>query len=273
MSVSNEFLEPPSELDIARAEDQWRSRQCTRITNLEACMVCSIEIEDYEDSRDLEVESIPNKNLLAPETYHPAHELHDGMLLDTSALREESGVWRGQVCNPCLQDLQDAVPPVLSLANGSWIGPVPATLQGLTIAEQSLIALHPHTTYHIGFKGDPGSPVPYVRHRTLHPMAAECMEPAKCLPGPSEVLVGALCIDLPHSIAFNETLFDCFMVRRQKVLDALLWLKDHNCFYQDVMISRERVSRLPVQGVPIDFLQYRVGEYETRHDYHRCTSY
>ena len=271
MSVSNEFLDPPSHLDIARAEERWSSRHHTKMTDLQACIVCSIEIEEYEDSRDMEIESIPNKILLAPEAYHPAHALYNGMLLDMTAVREEARGYWGRVCNTCLQDLQDAVPPVLSLANGSWVGPVPAALQGLTIAEQSLIALHPHTTYHIGFKGDPASPIPSVLRRSVHPMAVGCMDPAECLPAPLEVLNGAFCIDLPEGFAFNEASFECLMVRRQKVLDALLWLKDNNRFYREVTISGERLGKLPVQGVSIGLLQCRAGKYETRHDYHQCT--
>lgn len=240
------------------------------MVDLEACMVCSIEIEGYEDvnSKEMDVESIPNKILLTPETYHPAHVLHNGMLLDMTVVREEAGVYWGRVCNTCLQDLQDAVPPILSLANGSWVGPVPAALKGLTIAEQTLIALHPHTTYHIGFKGDPASPVPYVRGRSVHPMVVECLDPAKCLPASSDVLIGAFCIDIPQGLALNEASFECLMVRRQKVLDALLWLKDHNRFFRDIALSGKRISRLPVQGVTVNLLQYRAGKYETLHDYH-----
>ena len=66
---------------------------------------------------------------------------------------------------------------------------------------------------------------------------------------------------------FNGTSFKCLMVWRQKVLDALLWLKDNNLFFQDIVLAREQISRLPVQGVTVDLLQYWVGKYKTLHNY------
>ena len=39
-----------------------------------------------------------------------------------------------------------------------------------------------------------------------------------------------------------------FRVRRQKVEDALLWLKANNKWYQNVTISQERLSQLPVDN-------------------------
>ncbi|KIM91125.1 hypothetical protein PILCRDRAFT_84156 [Piloderma croceum F 1598] len=196
--VADEFLELPSRSEIVAAEGEWSARQRARFVDLPACMVCSIEIEEYEESRDMDVQSIPNKVLLSPEAYHHGHILHDSMLLDMAAVWEVNGAYWGHVCNTCFQDLDNAVPPVLSLANGSWVGPVPAALQG-----------------------------------------------------------------------FNEASFECLMVRRQKVLDTLLWLKDHNHFYRDVTLSGDRLSKLPIWGVPIWLLQHKADRYEALHNYHQ----
>jgi hypothetical protein len=268
--LSYDFLEPPSASEIAAAEGRWRARQRASFVDLRACMVCSIEIEEYEESRVMDIQSIPNKELLIPEACHHGHVLHDGMLLDMAAVWEVKGTYWGHICNTCFHDLDDAVPPVLSLANGSWVGPVPPALQDLTLAEQALVALHPHTTYHIEFEGDEGSPSPVVHSRFVHPLAAENMEAAKCLPATMEVLYGAFDVVLPVGLGFNEAALECLMVRRKKVLDALLWLKDHNHFYHDVTLSGERLSKLPIRGVPILLLQRRAERYNVSHDYHQC---
>jgi hypothetical protein len=228
MHVQAEFLQPPSPADIVAAEERWNNRVWCAISSLPACMVCSVEIEEDVEQRDIDVDSIPNRNLLLPEAHHPAHELYDGLLLNCTALRKEDGVYRGLVCMTCFQDLDNAKPPVLSLANGSWFGPIPTELQDLTIAEQTLIALHPHTTYHISFNGDAGSPMPLIHRWSLHPMAVDCMELASILPLPLEVLESALEIDFADGLALNEAMYTLLLVRRQKVLGALLWLKDHN---------------------------------------------
>jgi hypothetical protein len=269
-NLSDGFLEPPSHADIVAAEDKWHTRRRASFCNLPACMVCSIEIEEYEESRVMDLQSIPNKVLLIPEAYHHGHVLHDGMLLDMNAVWEENGTYWGHICNTCFRDLGDTIPPVLSLANGSWVGQVPPALQGLTLVEQALVALHPHTTYRIEFEGDEGSPSAVVHSRLVHPLAADNMEPAKSLPAPMEVLYGAFDVVLPVGLGFNEASLECLMVRRQKVLDALLWLKDHNHFYHDVALSGERLSKLPLRGVPIFLLQHRANKYEVLHNYHRC---
>jgi len=44
-----------------------------------------------------------------------------------------------------------------------------------------------------------------------------------------------------------------FRVRRQVVLEALVWLKDHNPkYYGDVIIDAERLSALPEDDVPLE---------------------
>ena len=267
---AEDFLCPPTRWDITAAETRWNTRLRAKMTDLPACMVCSMEIECEGELRERDVQSIPNKILLTPESYHPAHELHEGMLLDLAAVREENGSFHGHVCNTCLRDLDDARPPVLSLANGSWIGPVPAALRELTLAEQTAIALHPHTTYHVSFKGDPALPTPFVRARSVHPMSADCMDPATTLPASMEVLDGAFDVCLPEKFAFNESSFGFLMMRRQKVLDALLWLKDHNHFYRQVMLSGERLREFPTRGVAICLLQRQAGKYEKCHDSYNC---
>ena len=51
-----------------------------------------------------------------------------------------------------------------------------------------------------------------------------------------------------------------FRVRRAKVLDALLWLKANNRFYQDIEIDFDNISALPVDGVPTEILQVEVED-------------
>ena len=49
----------------------------------------------------------------------------------------------------------------------------------------------------------------------------------------------------------DNTHRDC-TVRRQKVLEAITWLKDNNPFYADIQIDYEALNRLPIDGVPLD---------------------
>ena len=45
-----------------------------------------------------------------------------------------------------------------------------------------------------------------------------------------------------------------FKVRRTRVYDALVWLRDNNRFYQDIHINMDAVSFLPEDGVPEELL-------------------
>ena len=49
----------------------------------------------------------------------------------------------------------------------------------------------------------------------------------------------------------DNTHRDC-RVRRQKVLEAITWLKDNNPFYVDIQIDYEALHCLPIDGVPSD---------------------
>jgi len=181
--------------------------------DLAACMVCSVETEDNKHAAEMDVELIPNKELLTPETPHPAHELCFGLLLDMTIVETKKDTYHGKVCGTCLNDLKDVKTPVMALANGSWVGPVPSILEDLTITEQTLIALHPHTTYHIEFRGEASSPQPIICKHTVHPMAAECEDPVTCLPATLVVLNGAFDITYPNGFCLNDATFKLLMVR------------------------------------------------------------
>ncbi|KAF7294856.1 ATP-dependent DNA helicase [Mycena indigotica] len=46
-----------------------------------------------------------------------------------------------------------------------------------------------------------------------------------------------------------------FRVRRQRVLDALIWLKANNRLYDQVIISEQRLGELPVDDVPAEIME------------------
>ena len=46
-----------------------------------------------------------------------------------------------------------------------------------------------------------------------------------------------------------------FRVRREKILNALLWLRANNTFYQDIDIDHDRIHTLPEDGIPLGIQQ------------------
>ena len=49
-----------------------------------------------------------------------------------------------------------------------------------------------------------------------------------------------------------------FRVCRQKVLEALQWLQQNNCFYKDIMIDYATLLSLPKDNVPPELLTIEV---------------
>lgn len=41
-----------------------------------------------------------------------------------------------------------------------------------------------------------------------------------------------------------------YVVRREKVVNALIWLLQHNPQYKDVELDQDSISRLPMNGIP-----------------------
>jgi hypothetical protein len=86
------------------------------------------------------VDDIPNKHLLSPNEYNPAHKLTLGMLLEKDVMDHEKRHFLGDICHDCLRPLGVGKTPPLSLANGMWIGDVPHQLAILTLPEKMLVA-------------------------------------------------------------------------------------------------------------------------------------
>lgn len=52
----------------------------------------------------------------------------------------------------------------------------------------------------------------------------------------------------------RDSTFKDINVKRQKVLDALLWLQQNNSHYDNVEINTQALDCLPVNGIPSDLL-------------------
>jgi hypothetical protein len=138
--------------------------------------------------------------------------------------------------------------PKVSLANGMWLGHVPPHLADLTFAEQLLVARvrrnrclvrvssgwHKMTANAISF----ANPTPIV-YDVLPPSKDKLDEilafiyTGPCKPTPKD---------------FERT---PLLVRRNKVANALEWLKLNHCDYYDLEISQRNLESYPEGGPPV----------------------
>jgi hypothetical protein len=143
------------------------------------------------------------------------------------------------ICPVCARSIRAKQLPRLSLANGLWIGAVPPELKGMTFVEKLLVSRvrYNRFVFHVELSG----------HKRMKSNAILFRNPTaeiyKVLPPPKD--------DIDEVIAFifsgparpdDETMRRLpLLVRRNKVILALNWLKLNHCDYADVGISENNL--------------------------------
>lgn len=154
------------------------------------------------------------------------------------------------VCRVCYNALvKRRTLPRLSLANGLWLGEQPCELSDLTFIEKQMVARYRHNHSIVTVRGCGAAkmhcnavvfsqPVAEFR-RVLPPPRAELCE-----------LIGVLFIG-PTAPTERDFARVPFLIRRQKVLAALEWLRKHHPDYVDLEISRENLGEYPEDAPPV----------------------
>ena len=156
------------------------------------------------------------------------------------------------ICQRCSKEKTHV--KLFSDSNSMDPGKVPEELNQLTVVEQQLISrISPCINVHLLKHGGIAS----SGHCVTFPQ--EINEPAQIFPRlPSEINIIKV-----KKIGKNNTCKE-FIVRRQKVESALLWLKHYNPAYQDIIISNERLQCLPING---DLIEIDTVEYTDHHNH------
>ncbi|CAF4223600.1 unnamed protein product, partial [Adineta steineri] len=137
--------------------------------------------------------------------------------------------------------------------NKMWIGDVPLELQQLTIAEEKLISLYRHSSCVIKLQS------PFHHHSTAQAaLKGNVITFMHNMPN----IVTSLPLDVED---LSDTLKIVFIgahspdrvqlrkicgVRRQKIRNALIWLKNHNDMYRMIPINEVNIAKLPDDDVP-----------------------
>ena len=145
-------------------------------------------------------------------------------------------------CLRCTRDKN--VPKKFSKANNMHPGAVPECLQNLTQVEEMLIARV--------------SPIMYVyrKHGGQRGYKGHVLNLSQDVQSLLDKLpqnVSNLPILILRHLGTNDTYSD-FTVNRQKVLSALLWLKQNNPYYRSIEIDYAIIEQLPENDVPREIL-------------------
>jgi hypothetical protein len=152
------------------------------------------------------------------------------------------------ICISCHTTIGKGKIPIMALANGKWIGEIPAELSCLSFAEQLLIARVRHNRCIVRVSSG------------MHKMRANAITFTNPIPKVYNILPPPL-EDLDEVLAFIYT-GPCkpteadfartpLLVRQNQVKVALDWLKLNHSDYYDLEISQKNLNQYPECGAPV----------------------
>jgi len=230
------------------------------------CMVCGREMWTSEVEEWLLLD-LPNKHLMVPTRHHPAHTLTKGMLLEDAAIEGSGDNMRGSICADCARCIKKKKTRPLALANNMGVGTVPAVLGILTLPERILIARYFPAAYIVklfpkqkGAKHWPNSGLNSgiqgnVSTYKLNTDEIADMVNVDDMPPPAKILASTIGVSIigPKNMP-ERTMPDFLRVRRDRIRNALLWLKENNPLYSNIRISKNCLAELPINDIPMEIL-------------------
>jgi len=198
---------------------------------------------------------------LDPDCSPPPLPYDDGPLKDI--LLDPAGVnidARGRitlfVCKTCTSSLKKKKVPPLSLANCTFLGPVPDELKDLTVVEEAMIARCRSKCWVIQLKEERELNLNNTQrgmkgHVIIYPQRPS--EIAAVLPPSLDDILTPICVifigSSPPSPEWLREKAKPLAVRREKVRSALVWLKEHNPHYKDITINHGMLNQLDDQQI------------------------
>ncbi|KAI9058821.1 hypothetical protein FKP32DRAFT_1550978, partial [Trametes sanguinea] len=257
---------PPSIRRQAQFLREWAQEFSVDSVEEEACAVCAClypraRIRRFEfDGLDLSclhrsgdgitrVERVTSddpvgRELPGPVLYLPSVHVEDGRRM----------MW---CCDACHRSLTRKEMPLMSLANGRWIGDVPCALQGLSYAEELMIARY-RRNYCVAHVGGIGQG--FLKANAIV-FEQPTMRVYDVLPPPKADMDECLAIIFTGSVrpSGEDYKRTPFIVRHRKVYDALRWLKLNNPLYNEVEISLRNLADYE-DGQPPVFVMFRKSD-------------
>lgn len=220
------------------------------------CAVCCtlVRIKDLVDIGNHEIDL----SILIPEEDMTRKERHSELDPIEAVIEPLIDNTVSKICGSCLSSLQHKKIPLMSPANGLWIGEVPEVLRNLSFAEQMLIARIRHNRCLVRVSSGRAKMIancimfanPTVKVYDVLPPSRQDIEEVLAF-----VFIGAAA---PTEDDYKRT---PMLVRRNNIAAALEWLKLNHDDYEDISISQENLAEYPLSGVPVspDYQENRSG--------------
>src|SRR6266545_3024372 len=228
------------------------------------CATCSSECYNSGKKKlllselDLDLLKKPQNAGNHPFPYTPVDIRFKDALIDPHGVSsDENGNLVAFLCKTCHSALIHNKLPPLSLANGTYLGPVPSELQDLTPIEEAMIARCRSKCWILQLKEEnPLTSSPDTQrgirgHIIIYPQ--QTSEIAHLLPPSVEDIITPICVlfvgSTPPTAEWLRKNAKPLCVRREKVRAALLWLKKNNHLYADVTINHEMLNTLQYEQI------------------------
>ena len=174
-------------------------------------------------------------------------------LIDPEGIKQDDkGHTLLKLCKICHSSLRHEKTPPLSLANGTYLGPVPSELSDLTPIEEAMIARCRAKAWIVQLKEENSSVImPETQravrgHIIIYPQRPS--EIAKVLPPSINDLLTPICVLFvganPPTLEWLREKAKPLCIRREKVRNALKWLKENNPLYFDIDINNDFLNSL-----------------------------
>jgi len=191
-------------------------------------------------------DAVSHSNFFVPSDIMECDDIPLAALVDSTGISKyEDGKLFLKLCKPCFSSLKGNKVPALSIANYNFLGVVPNELKDLTVVEEAMIARCRSKCWVIQLKEDnqdlalPHSQRGMHGHIIIYPQQTSAI--AKVLPPSLEDVCTPICVifvgSSPPSKEWLRTKAKPLAVRREKVRNALIWLKQNNPLYKDVSIN------------------------------------
>lgn len=158
-----------------------------------------------------------------------------------------------RLCHDCWLAISKGKISKFSTANGMWIGDVPDQLKGLTIPEQKLISLYRHNSCIIKLHSpwhSPDTAQPALKGNCIT-FPQNLSNIATSLPlSPNDLSTSIKIVFIGSSMPSRQHLRKILTVRRQRILDALIWLKENNALYSYISLDQHIIADLPDDDIP-----------------------
>ncbi|KIM39066.1 hypothetical protein M413DRAFT_75392, partial [Hebeloma cylindrosporum] len=175
----------------------------------------------------------------------------DGILLDKNGVVESTSTQaRLNVCPECCASLKRNKVPRLAVANNLYRGVLPDQFQDLTWVEEMVCAIYRNTAHITRLYGSSDPAQPTVLHGNTCAHDMNTVSTASVLPRTPADINGMLSVVFVGTNKLDpKSLGKMFRVRKRKVWDFLLWLRNHNRLYANLPLDLDTMNLYPEDGM------------------------